>query len=984
MWSPGQNEVEEENFLIAQRRTVSNDTRIMALRLVAMGAIFAAGCLSTPLSTQRAGAEWPVERQEPFADPETLDAAVVTPASVLGHEIGDCAARYEAAVAYLQALAESSPFVTLQPYGRTHENRTLYYVTITSEANHHRLAQIKADNERLADPRKLNGDDDARKLIESLPGIAWLAYGIHGDELSSTDAALMVAYTLAAGTDEAMRSMRDQLVVHIDPMMNPDGRVRYLAQLEQLSGKVPNTDYQALQHNGLWSAGRTNHYLFDLNRDWLAQVHPATRARSREIIGWHPHLLVDSHEMGSLDTYLFDPPREPLNNNLSDTNQVWRRRFSADQANAFDQRGWSYYTREWYEEWYPGYTNAWANLQSTIGLLYEQAGVNGAAIKQESGRVLTYREAVHHQYVSSLANLETLRSNRAAILRDYLSDREWAVSPDKSGHEVFLVPPTADHARLRRFVELLTGQGIEYGFATTAFGASGVTDPWGHEEASAEFPEGTLIVRAAQPHRRLLHAILEFDPRMSDAFLLDERRDLENHRDTRLYDITAWGLSLVYGLPAVWAKSADDVVTREVASGTSATVETGGGYAYLIDGVSSDVYRALVRLFEQGCNVRVATKPFATKGRRFAQGTLLLRAHENEDGLGAMLGSLAQELSIEVVSLDSALAESGADLGGQRFRLLIAPRVAIASQWPTAPTSFGATWYLLDDRLRLRVSPVNIQSLGRVDMRRYNVLILPDVWSIGSLTGVLSKPVVESLKSWVEAGGTLIAYGNTAAFLASEDRAMSQVRLRRDVLDKLDVYEEALAHERAARDVSIDPKLVWGEGGVKDREVEDDVADASEAKKDVGKPDEGRSKDVEALKRYDQWLLLFEPQGALVRADLDDDHWLTYGLVGPEGREDRLAVMLSGSHALMAHHPVAVPARFASADHLRVAGLLWPEARERWGGTAYATVERVGRGQIVLFATDPYYRGFLEASGRMLQNAVLLGPGTGTSQPVPW
>ncbi len=968
----------------AVESTVSDEARTLAVRIVAIGAIFVAGCLSTPLSTQRAGAEWSAGRHEPFADPQTLDATLPTPASVLGHEVGDRAAQYEGAVAYLEALAESSPFVTMQPYGQTHENRTLYYVTITSEANHRHLAQIKADNERLADPRKLNGEEDARRLLETLPGVAWLAYGIHGDELSSTDAALMVAHALAAGTDEKTRRMRDELVVHIDPMVNPDGRVRYLAQLEQLSGKVPNTDYQALQHNGLWSAGRTNHYLFDLNRDWLAQVHPATRARSREIIAWHPHLLVDSHEMGSLDSYLFDPPREPFNNNLSDTNHVWRRRFSADQAAAFDQHGWSYYTREWYEEWYPGYTNAWANLQGTIGLLYEQAGVNGAAIRQRSGKLLTYREAVHHQYVSSLANLETLRSNRRAILQAYLSDRQWAVSPERSGEEVFLVPPTADRARLNRFVGSLAAHAIEYGFATAAFGASDVTDPWGDEQESVEFPEGTLIVRAAQPHRRLLTAILEFDPRLSDAFLLEERRDLENHRGTRLYDVTAWGLSLAYGLPAVWAKSADDVVTREDASGASTTVETDGGYAFLIDGASSDVYRAVVRLFERGCNVRVATKPFATNGRHFAPGTLLLRKHENEQELGPLLVSVAKELAIEVVALDSALVESGTDLGGRRFRLLTAPRVAIASQWPTAATSFGATWHLLDDRLRLRVSPVNIQSLGRVDMRRYNVLILPHVRSTGSLSGVLSKPVLTGLKSWVEAGGTLIAYGNTAAFLASKERGMSRVRLRRDVLDKIDVYEEALARERAAREVSIDPQLVWGNGDAGDREAERESEDPSEANKKTGNSDEGQSKDVEARKRRDQWLRLFRPQGVFVRADIDEQHWLNYGLVGPEGQEDRLAVLLSGSHVLMAHHPVAVPARLAPANDLRVAGLLWPEARERWGGAAYATVERVGRGQVVLFATDPFYRGFLEATGRMLQNAVLLGPGAGTSQPVPW
>jgi len=959
---------------------------MLVLRFVAVGAIFVAGCLSTPLPTQGAGAGRPADDQVPFVDMATMDPNVPTPASVLGHEVGDGAARYDKAVAYLEKLAEVSPCVTIQPYGETHEGRTLYYVTITSEANTERLAQIKADNARLADPRKLDGETDARRLVESMPAVAWLAYGIHGDELSSTDAALMVAYTLAAGTDEKTRQMRDTLVIHIDPMMNPDGRERYLSQLQQLSGKVPSIDYQSMQHHGLWSAGRTNHYMFDLNRDWLAQVQPATRARSRTIISWHPHLLIDSHEMGALDTYLFDPPREPLNNDLSDAIKLWRRRFSADQAAAFDSHGWSYYTREWYEEWYSGYTNAWASLQGTIGLLYEQAGVNGAAIKQRSGNVLTYREAVHHQFVSSIANLETLCANRHAILRDYLTDRQWAVSPDKSGTEVFLVPPMPDDARLRRFVELLESQGIEYGFATSPFGATDVTDAWGQTQATVEFPKGTLIVRAAQPHRRLLRSMLDFDPRLSDSFLLEERRDLENHRGTRLYDVSAWGLSLAYGLPAVWAAAADDVPVDAPGSPKQFGFDASGpAYAWVIDGHSSDIYPAIVRLLDWGFNVRVATKPFTAQGRDFLPGTLVVRRHENDaEALVQALDRLFRQQPLDIMSLDSALVEAGSDLGGPRFPLLTPPRVAIASQWPTSATSFGATWYLLDARLRMRVSPVNIQSLGRVDLRRYNVLIIPDVRSPGSLSGVLSDSVLAGLKRWVEAGGTLIAYGNTAAFLASSEHKLSQVRLRRDVLDKIDVYDEAIKLERAAREVTIDPARVWGDKPSVDSEAAPAHDHHSDDAEGGGRPKNGRGNDVEARKRHDQWLRLFSPDGAFARADIDAQHWLNFGLLASASDESRLAVLLSGSHALMAHYPVAVPARLADADDLRVSGLLWPEARERWGDTAYATVERVGSGQIVLFVADPFYRGGLEATGRMLLNAVLLGPGAGASQPVPW
>ncbi len=243
-----------------------------------------------------------VAAAQPAAFPDTdLDPDVPAPAGVIGHEIGAAAVRYDAMVRYLHALDDASEFVTLTPYAETHEGRRLHYLTITSLDNHAKLDAIRADNARLADPRTLDDPSDAAAIIETLPAVAWMSYAIHGDELSSTDAALQVAYRLAAGTDAATRRLRDELVIHIDPLQNPDGRERYLAQLQTLQGKVPNPDYQAMQHAGLWSAGRGNHYLFDLNRDWLPQVHPETRGRAAVIRSWNPHLIVDSHDRGEDD-----------------------------------------------------------------------------------------------------------------------------------------------------------------------------------------------------------------------------------------------------------------------------------------------------------------------------------------------------------------------------------------------------------------------------------------------------------------------------------------------------------------------------------------------------------------------------------------------------------------------------------------------------------------------------------------------------------
>ncbi len=968
-------------------KRVNGDRCDLLKRLVALLPVFAAGCVSGPLATNSAHAADPAAGVQPAwstaearAD-ASLDPNVPTPESIIGHAVADGAVRYEPMVRYFKTLADASPLVTLTPFGESYEGRTLYHLTITSQANHARLGDIQADNAKLADPRKLAGQDEAERILGSLPGVAWLAYAIHGDELSSTDAAVQIAYQLAAGTDETTRRLREELVIHIDPLMNPDGRERYLGQLQHLTGMVPNPDYQAMQHWGLWSAGRGNHYLFDMNRDWLPQVHPETRGRTAKILEWNPHLVVDSHEMGSQDTYLFDPPREPHNLHLSESNMKWRRAFSADQAKAFDRHGWSYYTQEWYEEWYPGYTNAWTSLLDAAGLLYEQAGVNAAPIKQATGKILTYREAVHHQYVSTMANLETLRVNRRAILTDYLAGRRWAVTEAQSGTEAFLLPPQADRSLSDRFVDLLERHGFEMGIAAAPVHATGVTDVWGQESDAKVFPAGTLVVRAAQPHRRLLLANLEFDPHMSDAFLEEERKSIENRRGTRIYDTTAWNLCMAYGLDAYWASRISQIALQPPTREPLEFPSDKPAYGYLIDGASSDIYRAVVRLIDHECKVRVAVKPFTIGGREYQPGAILLRSHENPDELPQLLRELTADLDLFIHPANTALSEAGPDLGGNRFRLLAPPRIAIASQWPVSTLSFGSTWYLLDARLGLRVSPFSLQAIGFGDLRKYNVIVLPNTWRHAALGAVLNEGTRKRLRNWIEAGGTLIALGSSAAFVAGKDHGLSSVRLRRDVLDKLAVYEEAIKREQDARHISVDPDVVWGATGPAPEEEE-------EAKPPEGndKPSEQRKppKDAEALKRRDAWQRLFRPSGVMAAAQLDPEHWLTFGISTKRGDDAALPVMLFGNRAFMAKYPVRTPVRLADKDELRLSGLLWPEARERWANSAYATVERVGYGQIILFASDPFFRAYTEGTGRLFLNALLYGPGMGTRQPVPW
>ncbi|MHC4434228.1 MAG: hypothetical protein ACYTBS_20485 [Planctomycetota bacterium] len=475
----------------------------------------------------------------------------------------------------------------------------------------------------------------------------------------------------------------------------------------------------------------------------------------------------------------------------------------------------------------------------------------------------------------------------------------------------------------------------------------------------------------------MLHTLLAFDPHFTDAFLADERKELENRRATRIYDVSSWNLAMAFGLEAYWATKVPKV---DSSSGTatllrsSSKLEDRGDYGYIIDFASSGIYPVLVRLFENECNLRVATKPFQIEGKNYRPGTILLRAHENPKSLFAILEEICDELDTNVHPVDAALSEDGPDLGGRKFELLAAPRVAIASQWPISSTSFGSSWYLLDHELRLRSSAINIQGIGQIDLRKYNVLILP---SGNGLDRIIDDKSLKKIKRWIEEGGTLIASGNSAVFLAAKERGLSSVRLRRNVLKDLSIYREAVQHERSARNIKIDPAQIWG-AKVPEKKAEDAKTPREDGKEEGTSEDKDAKEDIEKLKRTDEWQRIFSPAGVFLAGGVNTEHWLGFGL------EERLPIMFMGSYAFMSRHPASTVVRLADEGQLRLSGLLWPEARDRLANTAYATVESLGHGQVILFAVDPTLRTWLPGTQRLFFNAVLLGPGMGTSQPIPW
>jgi hypothetical protein len=911
---------------------------------------------------------------EPFFPNGTYDVDVSSPSEFLGLPLGSRPVTYEEARDYLSYLSENFSNASLAEYGSTYERRKLYYLIVTSERNAKELPAVRSRIARLADPRLLASEDEANSIIDHTPAVAWMGYAIHGDELSSTDAALQLAYQLVAGTDQVTRDIRDSMVVCIDPLQNPDGRERWLTQLQQWNGVVPNMDTQSLHHRGFWPQGRGNHYLFDLNRDWFTLIHPESRGRVEAVRMWNPQFFVDCHEMGSSDTYLFSPPREPFNPYMSRQIYKWWDIVAKEQAKAFDEFSWSYYTREWNEEFFPGYGSSWCIYLGAVGMLYEQAGVDGSVVRRPDGTVMTYRETVHHQFIASLANLHTVASRRRELLGDFYREKRRNVGLDRARRRgksaAYVFPPARNRDRFRHFAEVLTWQGIEVAVTEQRSRVRHARSVGGEIEGGIDLPEGSYIVRLNQPLQNLIEAILSFDIRIPTAFLEEERKELLKHNRTKVYDATAWSLPLAYNLTGYYTETLPRVETvpfRSAGEGGERAQGLVSGespkFGYVVDGADDGSCRLLARLLDKGYKIYCARKPFEASGGRFVRGSWILPLNANPGLVESDLRELAEREGVRVQGVNSALAESGPDLGGGEFQLLRTPRVALLGGAATSSYSFGAVWYLLDNKLRYEVSTLDLVSMNRLDLRPYNVLILPDASrGAAGYKHLLGDDGAAKLRTWMEDGGTLVVMGAGAAYAADTSVALTSVRQRRQVLRDLAHYETALLHWKSAQHPRVDSLSVW-EGK--------DLGDTTRTV-------EGKDIDVKALEASDEVARRLRPRGAILRTDLDPSHWLTFGINSP------LPVFVNTGFVYLADEDVEVAARFAPAERLRLAGLAWREGRERWSESAYATRENVGNGQIILFAGQPDFRGYFYDGERLLLNAIFLGPGFGTRPALTW
>lgn len=887
-----------------------------------------------------------------LAEPKTdlwpgasYDPAIPTQKQVLGYEPGGRISWHENILKYLEALAAAAPTrIKVFDYGKTWEGRRLAYAVIGSETNIGRLDEIKASMKRLADPRRTS-EAEGKQIMNNIPAVIWLAYGVHGNEISSPDAALMTAYhLLASRNDKLVDEVLTNDLVLIDPQQNPDGRDRFVHNFEIAEGLEPDLSQLAAEHNEPWPGGRTNHYHFDLNRDWFALTQPETRARIKTLLDWYPLVFIDLHEMGSDATYYFAPEAAPYNPYITKVQRESLEWFGRNNSRWFDEYGFTYFTREAYDEFYPGYGASWPLYFGSIGMTYEQGSTRGLAVRKSNGAVFTYWDTVRQHFVASVSSCQTAARNRDKLLGNFYRYRQSALQEGgKDDVREYILPRIGDFSTVDKLASNLAEQGIEVKRAKAAFKNTG-----------KEYPSGSYVLSAEQPARRLLRALLDPQVSMEAEFLKAEEHRRKERLPSEMYDVTAWSVPLQYNIASVAAVEVSKGDFEPVSAGKlpeGKVTGTAPSVAYLVPWGTTASARFLAAAMRSNLHITSTDKVFKLAGRTYPRGTLILEVKRNPSDIGQTIDILAKSTGADVYTTDTGWVDEGTNFGSEHVVTVLRAKVAIAWDRPVNSTAAGATRFVLERQYGYPVSVVRTAQLGSGDLTQFNVIILPDASGYASTLGPAG---LRRLKDWVEHGGTLIGLGAGAvSYLAdpqSQLLSISEENLVRPGSETPKPTERPAGQTGAPAAGGTPQGVPLGDGRVPGKILATEADFEKAVQPDTDPPD--------------------SMHGVLLRAKVNPESWTTAGL------PDTVNVLVQGRAIFT---PIKMDkginaVYYAGPDQLLASGYIWEENRKQLAYKPFEVVQRSGEGVVIGFTADPNFRGYMDGLNLLFLNAVFRGP----------
>ncbi len=670
-------------------------------------------------------------------------AQLQSPAEFLGYELGDQWTPHYKVYNYFNHVADNSDLVVIQDYGKTYEGRELTHVVVTSEANQSNLSEIQSNN------LKLVGFEDG-ELTENTKAIVWLSYNVHGNETSSSEAAMFTIYELVT----SKTAWLNDVVVIMDPMINPDGRDRYVNWNRSVTGAQFNAYPESREHSEPWPGGRTNHYYFDLNRDWAWQTQIESQQRLKAYLQWMPHVHVDFHEQGYNSPYYFAPAAEPFHKAITDWQRDYQTMIGKNHTKYFDENNWLYFTREIFDLFYPSYGDSWPTFNGAIGMTYEQAGHSraGLGIITAQGDTLTLRDRLIHHGTTGLSTVEITAQNKDKVVEEfgkYFSD----VMENGSGeYKTFIVKKSSNPDKTAMLMRYLLEQNIQVQQAANSSNTTGYNYSNGETER-VSIEKGDFVISTYQPQGTLVRVLFEPKPELVDSLT---------------YDITAWETHYAYGVDgfALKSKVETEGIKLETKAVTTTTIEK--PYAYLAKWNSLEDVQFLSYILKKGVKARYSEVAFSMNGKEYAPGTLVITRNGNTklgDSFDMIVKDAADLLNRQLDMVTTGFVDSGKDFGSSALRLVQAPKVGLIAGEGTSGNMVGHIWHYFDQVVEYPISLINLDEVGSIDWSEYDVMIMPS----GSYESAFGVSGLNDIRSWVRRGGTLIAIDGANRFLAGKD-----------------------------------------------------------------------------------------------------------------------------------------------------------------------------------------------------------------------
>ncbi|WP_298312376.1 M14 family metallopeptidase [uncultured Aquimarina sp.] len=659
---------------------------------------------------------------------------IPTPQSVLGFVPGKWHVTHDKLVEYMKALAEASPRITIEDRGKTFEDRPIILLTITSEKNHQNLEKIRTQHLQLTQANASITD------IASMPAVVYQGFSIHGNEPSGSNASLLAAYYLAAGQGNEIDELLDKVVILFDPSLNPDGLQRFAYWANTNKSKNINTDPQDREYSEVWPGGRTNHYWFDMNRDWLPVQLPESRARIKTFHNWYPNILTDHHEMGTNSTFFFQPGIQSRTHPLTPKlNQELTKKIGNYHADAFNKIGSLYYTEENFDDFYYGKGSTFPDINGGIGILFEQGSSRGHAQESDNG-ILTFPFTIRNQFTATLSTLEAAKSMRVELLQ--YQKNFYANARKEAQNGAYVFGNEKDAASAYHLAEILKRHQIKFYDLKNDMTSDG-------KKFRKRY---SYVVPKNQKQSRLIKAMFE---------------KRTTFQDSLFYDVSAWTFPLAFNLDYS-EKSATTDLGNEIAELSFRKPKniTKSNYAYLMEWHEYYTPAVLYKILNKGLRAKVGMKPFSVENKNYDYGTIMIPIQNqklNAEDIYSFLQKLASENHVNITGVSTGLT-TGIDLGSTQFRALSLPKIALFTGNGITPYDAGEIWHLMDQRYNIPITKLNTDYLERRNLSRYTHIILPNSWNQS-----MDKNVIDKLKTWIRNGGTLIGYRNAAQFFKNNE-----------------------------------------------------------------------------------------------------------------------------------------------------------------------------------------------------------------------